>query len=250
MIPAPASTRIGYSAGPVSRTLRITGRSRSAPAIPTARPDRHLDRELLHDDREVAVLLRRELDHPDHERDAHRVVHSCLALENRPGATADLARTEDGERDGRIGRCDRRADEAREDPVEAEQVVRCERDEPGGREGAEHAEREDRSGRPPESSNTDVEAAVEEDDDEGDDRQPLDLLDRDDILERRERSPRARPRRRGRGRRRATRSGPPPAFRAVRRTRSPTPRARSNPKSAISVIETDTESTGATGRPL
>ncbi len=38
MIPAPASTRIGYSGGLESRTLRMTGRSASAPATPIARP--------------------------------------------------------------------------------------------------------------------------------------------------------------------------------------------------------------------
>ena len=55
-------------------------------------PDRHLDRELRSDDREVAVVLRGELDHPDHQRDADRIVHSRLALRivpDRPRISRD-----------------------------------------------------------------------------------------------------------------------------------------------------------------
>ena len=122
----------------------MTGRSDQRAPDPDDETERHLDRELGDDDREVGVVVRRELDHPDHQRDADRVVHARLAFEDRPGAAADLARAEDRERHRRVGRGDRRADEPGEDPVEPEQVVRGHGDEPGGRERPDDAERHDR----------------------------------------------------------------------------------------------------------
>ena len=162
----------------------MTGRSARAPTTPTSEPEGHLDGELGDDDREVLVVVRRELDHPDHERDADGVVHPGLALEDRPGAAADLARAEDRERHRRVGRRDRGADEPGEDPVEPEDVVRGDGDEPGGRERADDAESQDRRRRPPEAAEADVQAAVEEDDDERDDGEPLDVQDRQHVLDR------------------------------------------------------------------
>jgi hypothetical protein len=74
--------------------------------------DGHLLGELGDDDREVALVLGRELDHPDHQGDPHhRVVHSGLALQDGARTSADLTRAEDRERHRRVGRRDRRADE-------------------------------------------------------------------------------------------------------------------------------------------
>ena len=150
-------------------------------------PDHHLDRELRSNDREVAVVLRGELDQPDHQGDADRIVHSRLALQDRARSSSNLTRSEDRERDGRIRWCDRRADESREDPVETEHVVGYERNEPGGDERPEHAKRENRAGRGAKPREPDVQASVEQDDHERDDCEPFDLSDRDDVLERRER---------------------------------------------------------------
>ena len=163
----------------------MTGRSASAPPTPTSEPEGHLDRELGDDDREAVVVVRRELDHPDHERDADGVVHPRLAFEDRARAAADLARAEDRERDRRVGRRDRCTDEPGEDPVEAEDVVGGDRDEPGGRERAERrrergsapADRRKRRKpmcRPPSKRMID----------ERDDREPLDVQDRQRVLQR------------------------------------------------------------------
>ena len=46
--------------------------------------NRHLDRELLEHDRELAAVLGGELDHADHERDPDGVVRAGFALEDRP----------------------------------------------------------------------------------------------------------------------------------------------------------------------
>ena len=57
--------------------------------------DRHLDDELPDDDEARRVSVRRELDHPDHERDPRGVVHPRLALQDRAGAPPDLPPAED-----------------------------------------------------------------------------------------------------------------------------------------------------------
>ena len=149
--------------------------------------DCHLDRELRRDDREAAVLLRGELDHSDHQRDADRVVHARLALEDRSRTAPDLPRSEDRERHRGIRRRDRGADEASEDPVEAEDIVADHRDEPCGGEGSKHAEGEDRARRRTKPAQPDVETSVEQDDHECHHGESLDLADGDDVLERRER---------------------------------------------------------------
>ena len=56
---------------------------------------------------------RRELDHPDHQRDPDRVVEPRLALEDRARAALDLLAGEDGERHRRVGRRERCADQER-----------------------------------------------------------------------------------------------------------------------------------------
>ena len=119
-----------------------------------------------------------ELDHAEHERDPGRIVDARLALQDRPRTALDLAPAEHGEHDGRISRRDRRSDDPGQDPVEAQRVVGDDGDEAGGREGAEQADREDRSRRGAEPPPADVDAAVEEDDDQCHDRDPLDGLDR------------------------------------------------------------------------
>jgi hypothetical protein len=103
-------------------------------------PDRHLDHELPDDHEAGCVVVRRELDHPDHERDPRRVVHAGLALERRPGTARDLPPAEHGEHHRRVGRGERGAHEAGEHPAEPEHDVREEGDNAGGREGAQHAE--------------------------------------------------------------------------------------------------------------
>ena len=146
----------------------------------------HLDRELLDDGPEAAVVGGCELDHPDHQRDPGRVVRARLALQDRAGAPADLAAAEHRERDRGIGGGERCAEQAARDPAEVEEVVRRDRDQTGGREGAEHAEREDRDDRAAEAPPADVHAAVEEDHDQGDHGEPLDGHERDRIPEPRE----------------------------------------------------------------
>ena len=190
MIPAPARTRIGIERRPGQPHAAIDRQEQQRSGDPDGEAEAHLDGELARDDREAAVVLARELDHPDHERDPDRVVHPGLALEDRSGAPSDLARAEDRERHGRVGGsdgCPTRPDSIQLKP---EHVVSRESDEPGGEEGAEDAEGEDRLHGPPEAAEPDVEAAVEEDEDQRDDGDALDLLDRQDGLEIRSRSPR------------------------------------------------------------
>ena len=153
---------------------------------PTAAPIRHLDHELAEDDEPRSVVVRGELDHPDHERDARGVVHARLALERHPRAPLDLALAEHREHHGRIGRRERRADDSRRHPFEPEHVVGEDRDEPGSRERPEDAEREDRREGAPEAPPADVHAAVEEDDDQRDHGDPLHREDRDLLVEARE----------------------------------------------------------------
>ena len=61
---------------PVQRHARAAGRR----AIADREPDRHLHRELAHDDPGAAAGMLGELDHPDHQRDPDRVVRARLAL--------------------------------------------------------------------------------------------------------------------------------------------------------------------------
>ncbi len=172
---------------------RITGSSRSAPATPTTRPTAISTANSSKTIRQAAVVLAGELDHPDHERDPDRVVRPGLALEDRPRAAANLPTAEHGERHGRIGRSDRGADQPGGDPREPEEVVRGERHEPGGEEGSDDAERENRDRRAAEAPEPDVQAAVEEDHDQRDDADALDGLDRERVAHRLGRARRASP---------------------------------------------------------
>ena len=101
-----------------------------------------------------------------------------------PVRPRDLALAEHGEHHRRVGRRDRRAEEAGGDPGEAERPVREDGDEAGGGERAEDAERRDRDGRRAEAPPADRRATVEEDHDQRHGRDLLDGRDRED--ERRE----------------------------------------------------------------
>ena len=141
--------------------------------------DRHLERELADDRPERPVARRRELDHPDHERDADRVVRAGLGLEDRAGAPTDLAPPEHGEHDGGVGGRERGAEQSRDNVHEkpssqcaasvsrpAVAKVPITPSESTGRRGSEAAQADPR-------------AAVEEDHDERGDADPLDGRDRD-----------------------------------------------------------------------
>ncbi len=134
----------------------------------------HLDGELLDDRPEGAVVARGELDHPDHQRDPDRVVRPRFALQDRPRPAVDLAAAENRERDRWIGRCQRGSEHPARDPGEVEEHVRGGRDQRGRGERPEDTEREDRHGGAAELAPADVEAALEEDHDQGDDADPLD----------------------------------------------------------------------------
>jgi len=54
-------------------------------------PDPHLAEELPEDGALRGIVVRRQVDHPDHQRDPDRVVRARLALEDRPRAATDLA---------------------------------------------------------------------------------------------------------------------------------------------------------------
>ena len=62
----------------------------------------------------------REFDHSDHQGDSGGIIHACLALKSRPGATADFAPTEHREHHGGIGGCQRGTEQAGQCPVHAE----------------------------------------------------------------------------------------------------------------------------------
>jgi len=147
------------------------------------KPDPHLDRELFENDRDTSAVLRRELDHSDHERDPHRVVRAGLALEDRPGSSAYLPATEDGECDRRISGSDRGADQPGSDPRNPQDVVGGERDQPPCGERAKDAKRQNGLGRSAKARKADVQPAVEEDDDQRDDSDSLDHLDRECVPE-------------------------------------------------------------------
>ena len=123
-------------------------------------------------------MVGRELDHPEHQRDPGGIVDAGLALEGRAGAAGDLAPAEHREHHRRIGRRECGADDARQRPAEPERVVREDGQEAGGRKRPEHAQREDRAGRRTESPPADVDAAVEQDHDQRDNRDPLHGQDR------------------------------------------------------------------------
>src|SRR5215210_9045108 len=59
----------------------------------------HLDREVLHDNEERRVVVRRQLNHPKHQSDTGRVVDSCLALKDRARAALELTAGENREND-------------------------------------------------------------------------------------------------------------------------------------------------------
>jgi hypothetical protein len=122
----------------------------------------------------------------DHQRDPDRVVGARFALENGAGASADLAVAEYGEGDGRVGRRERGAEDAGGSPGETEQPVRRHCHQPGGRERAHEAERDDLERRGAEAAPPDVQAAVEQDHDQRNDADPFNLTDRDVCGERRE----------------------------------------------------------------
>ena len=130
--------------GPGESDPAHDGEERDRARDPHDEADDHLDGELLGHDPERAVVAFRELDHPDHEGDADGVVDSGFALENRPRSASDLARAEDRERHRGIGRSNGRADQAREDPLEAEDVVRGDGDGARREERADDPECEDR----------------------------------------------------------------------------------------------------------
>ena len=162
-------------------------RQQEAPAGHADRDaDGHLDRELLQNAPERPLVARGELDHPDHERDADGIVRAGLALEHRAAAAADLAVAEDTEDDGRVRRSDGGAEQAGGRPREIQEDVAGEGHEPGCRERAEHAERQDRDGCCPEAAPADVQPAVEQDHDQRDDRDPLDLHEGERLAEGRE----------------------------------------------------------------
>ena len=146
---------------------------------PDHEPHGHLERELPHDRPDRAVGARRVREHPDHQRDADGIVRSGLALEDRRRPPADLPVAEHREHDRRIGGRERGAQDARDRPVEAEERVGEERHRGGGGERPRDPERRDRQRSPAESPPADVHAAVEEDDDQGHDADPLDVVDRD-----------------------------------------------------------------------
>ena len=120
--------------------------------------------------------MRRELEHPDHQRDPDRVVRARLALEDRPDAAADLAPAEHREHHRRVGRRERGAEDARGRPAEVEQRSARRRAISAGR--RERAERRRATtigtAERAEPAPADVHPAVEEDHDQRDDADPLD----------------------------------------------------------------------------
>ena len=147
------------------------------------KPDAHLLQELPGDVGDARGRVHGELDHPDHQRDPDGVVEPRLALENRPRAALDLLAGEDGERHRRVGRRQRGPDQERDGPVEAEQVVRRDSDERGGRERPDDAENGDRHRSGAELLQADARASVEEDRDQRERRHPLDVLEREQARE-------------------------------------------------------------------
>ena len=147
-------------------------------------PDAHLPQELpARRRRRRRRVHGRELDHPDHQRDPDRVVEPRLALEDRARAALDLLAGEHRERHRRVGRRERGADQERDGPVEAEQVVGRDGDERRGGERADDAEDRDRHGGGAEPLQADAHAAVEEDRDQRERRDPLDVLEREQARE-------------------------------------------------------------------
>ena len=120
----------------------------------------------------------RKLDQPDHQCDPGRIVDTGLALERRARAAGDLAPAEHREHHCRIGRRQSSTDQPRQRPVEPERVVREHGQQARGRERPQHTQREDRAGRSPEPPPADVHAAVEQDHDQRDDRDPFHRQDR------------------------------------------------------------------------
>ena len=173
------------------RVQRLVGQRKPPQRLeqdePRRRSDReadgHLAQELPHDAGEPGVGVEGDLDHPDHQRDPDRVVESGLSLQDRARATLHLLPGEDGERHRRVRRCERRTDQERDGPVEAEHVVGGDGDERGRAERAEDADDRDRDGRGPEPPEADAHAAVEEDRDQRQRRHPLDVLEREEARE-------------------------------------------------------------------
>ena len=159
--------------------------STAAPDEAGGAADRHLDRELAHDDNEGSVLVRGELDHPEHQSDPCRIVHARFALERRPRAALDLPSAEHREHHRRVGGGERRPDQAGQHPVEPEREVREHGDDPGGGERAEDPQRENRPGGSPKAPPADVHPAVEENHDQRHDRDPFHGPDRDVGIDRR-----------------------------------------------------------------
>ena len=151
--------------------------SSAVPAIPTTRPTLISSRNSCDDRPARGTVGRRELDHPDHQRDSDRVVDAGLALEDRPGVAADLLVAKDRKHDRGVGRRERGAEHPGQRPAEVEQEVRAHGDDDRRRERADDPERSDRDDGPAEPSPADVHAAVEEDQDHRDHPDPLHGLD-------------------------------------------------------------------------
>jgi hypothetical protein len=119
-----------------------------------------------------------ELDHAEHERDRSRIVDARLPLQRRPRPTGHFAPAKHREHDGRIRGRNGRSDDSGQNPVEAQRVVADQRDESSCPERAENPKGEDRRSGRTEAPPANVDAAIEENDDQSNHRDPLDRPDR------------------------------------------------------------------------
>ncbi len=159
-------------------------RATSAPATPIASPTLISTTNSLTTVENEPSLRRRDLDHPDHQRDADRVVEARLPLEDRAGAPADLLPGQDRERDGRIGGRERRAEQPgrrsrrgrgrRGRPPRSARRCRTCRATPSATIGTADAA---------EAREADLRAALEQDHDQRERRDPLDVLEGEDRRE-------------------------------------------------------------------
>ena len=142
--------------------------------------DRHLGDELEGNAPERRVVVRRELERADHQRDGDGVVHARLAEERRARTPADLLAAEHGEHHRRVGGGECRAEDGCDRPADVQRGVRKQRDEQGRAERAEDAEERDLGPGAAEPAPADVHPTLEEDDDEGHDAYARRRLDRHD----------------------------------------------------------------------
>ena len=154
--------------------------ARRPPATPIASPTAISSDELADDGQTVTVVVRRELDHADHQRDPDRVVRARLALEDRAGAAADLAVAEHREHDrrDRSARARRRGCRRSSSRSRAARARPAAMTAPASRTCRATPSDGDRHDRAAEAPPADVHAAVEEDHDQRDDADPLDRQDR------------------------------------------------------------------------